>query len=62
MTGRLQGKKALITAAANGIGKASVEAFAAEGAQVIATDINTDALKALASLSASKRCVFEDHV
>ena len=47
MTGRLQGKKALITAAANGIGKASVEAFAAEGAQVIATDINADALKAL---------------
>ena len=47
MTGRLKGKKALITAAANGIGKASVEAFAAEGAQVIATDINADALKAL---------------
>jgi 2-keto-3-deoxy-L-fuconate dehydrogenase len=47
MTGRLAGKTALITAGANGIGKASVEAFAAEGAQVIATDINADALKAL---------------
>ena len=47
MTGRLQGKTALITAAANGIGRASVEAFAAEGAQVIATDINADALKSL---------------
>src|SRR6476659_5441350 len=42
---RLQGKTALITAAAQGIGRASAELFAAEGARVIATDINTDLLK-----------------
>lgn len=45
--GRLTGKKALITAAGAGIGRASAEAFAREGAHVIATDINADALSAL---------------
>jgi 2-keto-3-deoxy-L-fuconate dehydrogenase len=38
MSGRLAGKTALITAAAQGIGRASAELFAAEGARVIATD------------------------
>ena len=47
MSGRLAGKKALITAAAQGIGRASAEAFAAEGATVIATDINIDLLREL---------------
>src|SRR3954470_15265371 len=42
---RLKGKTALITAAAQGIGRASAELFAAEGARVIATDVNVDALK-----------------
>jgi len=42
---RLEGKTALITAAAQGIGRASAELFAAEGARVIATDVNVDALK-----------------
>ena len=37
---RLQGKKALITAAGQGIGRATLEAFVAAGADVIATDIN----------------------
>ena len=37
---RLQGKIALVTAAGQGIGKASVLALAAEGAQVWATDVN----------------------
>lgn len=41
---RLKGKTALITAAAQGIGRASAELFAAEGARVIATDINLDLL------------------
>ena len=38
MTGRLAGKTALITAAGQGIGRASAELFIAEGARVIATD------------------------
>lgn len=38
--GRLSGKTALVTAAAQGIGKASAELFAREGARVVATDIN----------------------
>ncbi len=44
---RLEGKTALITAAAQGIGRASAELFAAEGARVIATDINVDGLNDL---------------
>jgi len=46
--GRLQGKTMLITAAAQGIGRASALACAAEGAQVIATDINAAMLATLA--------------
>ena len=48
MTGRLRGKTAVLTAAAAGIGRATAEAFAAEGAQVIATDIDPKALESLA--------------
>lgn len=44
---RLQGKKALLTAAAQGIGRATAEAFAREGATVFATDVNGDGLKGL---------------
>ena len=44
---RLQGKTALITAAGQGIGRATAEVFAREGARVIATDINEAALAAL---------------
>ena len=44
---RLQGKKALVTAAAQGIGRAIVERFIAEGASVWATDINMDLLSEL---------------
>ena len=46
--GRLQGKTVLITAAAQGIGRASALACAAEGARVIATDINAAFLATLA--------------
>src|SRR5579863_2928957 len=47
MTGRLSGKLALMTASGAGIGRAAAEAFIAEGARVIATDINLDGLKGL---------------
>jgi len=50
---RLQGKTILITAAGQGIGRASALACAREGAQVIATDIRADLLDRLASDSAS---------
>lgn len=43
----LNGKVTFITAAAQGIGRASVEAFARAGATVIATDINVDKLAEL---------------
>ncbi|GAB6032845.1 Putative diacetyl reductase [(R)-acetoin forming] 2 [Chamberlinius hualienensis] len=49
--GRLSGKRALITGAAQGIGKATVQAFSKEGATVIATDINQNALQDLEQLS-----------
>ena len=42
--GRLAGKTALVTAAGQGIGRASAEAFLREGARVIATDIRADVL------------------
>jgi 2-keto-3-deoxy-L-fuconate dehydrogenase len=44
MTGRLAGKTALITAAGQGIGRASAELFRAEGAAVIATDRDLELL------------------
>ena len=49
MAGRLEGKVALVTAAAAGIGRATAEAFAREGARVIATDINLAGLAGLDS-------------
>lgn len=47
MAGRLEGKTAIITAAGQGIGRASAEAFLREGAKVIATDITEDKLAGL---------------
>ena len=44
----LENKRVLITAAGQGIGRASALAFARAGAKVVATDINADALKSLA--------------
>ena len=45
--GRLDGKRALVTAAGQGIGRASAVAMAAEGAQVFATDVNADLLSGM---------------
>ncbi len=47
--GRLNNKTALVTAAGQGIGRASALAMKAEGARVFATDVNEDALKGLAA-------------
>ncbi len=47
MAGRLKGKVALVTAAGQGIGRAIAAAFFAEGAEVIATDLDSDKLKGL---------------
>jgi 2-keto-3-deoxy-L-fuconate dehydrogenase len=47
MPGRLDGKRAFVTAAAAGIGRACALAFAAEGARVLATDIDERGLEAL---------------
>lgn len=51
MTGRLAGKTAVVTSAAQGIGRATVLAMVAEGATVVATDINVPLLEDLAKQS-----------
>ena len=50
MTQRLAGKTAFLTAAGQGIGRAVAEAFAREGARVIATDLNAALLETLADV------------
>jgi len=47
MTGRLEGKTALVTAAGQGIGRAIAEAYVREGAKVIATDLDVAKLAGL---------------
>ena len=47
MAGRLHNKKALITAAGAGIGRATAEAFAREGCHVVATDLDASKLEGL---------------
>lgn len=49
MSQRLQGKSCLVTAAAQGIGRETAIRFAAEGAQVLATDISEEKLQLLAT-------------
>ena len=55
MAGRLAGKRAFVTAAAQGIGRATALAFAAEGAEVIATDKDAAKLAGLAAPSLTTR-------
>jgi 2-keto-3-deoxy-L-fuconate dehydrogenase len=50
MGGLLAGKRAVITAAAQGIGRAAAEAFQREGAIVTATDVNEEKLAELSAL------------
>jgi 2-keto-3-deoxy-L-fuconate dehydrogenase len=62
MAGRLEGKRALVTAAAQGIGRAAALAFAAEGASVLATDIAGDKVADLAeAFIATRRLDVTDH-
>ncbi len=51
MAGRLAGKTVFITAAAQGIGRATALAYAAEGARVVATDLNESKLAEIAGES-----------
>jgi 2-keto-3-deoxy-L-fuconate dehydrogenase len=57
MAERLKNKTAVVTAAAQGIGRASAIAFAAEGAKVIATDIDMSKLENLKAESGGKIAV-----
>lgn len=58
---RLEGKTAFITAAGQGIGRASAEAMAREGAKVIATDLKGDLLEGLAVADAFALDVLDRH-
>ena len=57
--GRLQGKRVLVTAAAQGIGRATAEAMAHEGAEVLATDLHVEALQGVPGLAARRLDVLD---
>jgi len=54
LAGRLKGKVALVTAAGQGIGRAIAQAFVAEGAKVVATDLDLKKLKGLKGATVAK--------
>jgi 2-keto-3-deoxy-L-fuconate dehydrogenase len=60
MTGRLNGKTALVTAAGQGIGRAIAEAFVREDAKVWATDLDVAKLEGLAGAERRKLDVLSD--
>jgi 2-keto-3-deoxy-L-fuconate dehydrogenase len=53
--GRLDGKRAFLTAAGQGIGRATAEAFAREGAEVVATDVDISKLAGLDKAGVARR-------
>ena len=55
MTGRLDGKVAIVTGAARGQGEAEARRFVAEGAKVLLTDVLDDEGEAVAVTSATPR-------
>lgn len=60
MSGRLEGKVAIITGAARGQGAAEGRAFVAEGAQVMLTDVNEDVLELAKELGNNARAMVHD--
>src|SRR3982750_2387254 len=63
VTNRLQGKRAMVTAAGQGMGRAAVLAFVREGAKVLATDVDPKLLEQYAknpSITTSRLDVTDD--
>jgi 2-keto-3-deoxy-L-fuconate dehydrogenase len=60
MAGRLQGKRCFVTAAGQGIGRATALAYAAEGASVFATDRDADKLTGLHGIETLALDVLDD--
>jgi 2-keto-3-deoxy-L-fuconate dehydrogenase len=54
MANRMASKKAVVTAAGHGIGRATAKMFALEGAQVFATDIDEEALSSISDVTACR--------